>query len=665
MSQVTAGYGKSKQKSALQTVRTTLLAFFTLGFGVVISGVLPLGSSAASTVRSTTPVNGGDITYGELPGQTPDYIFPMYPPADNTNANTVTFQYLIHPPMYFFVNGANPTFNESLSLAKAPVYSANDTSVTVNLKHWKWSNGEALDATDVLFWMNMLKADQTGWGNFSPGDIPDNLKNVVVDSKYTLTFTMTRSFDPTWFTYNELAQITPMPVAWDVASKGAKPGSGGCSSASFASVTYNPTTYAPVSASAKACNAVYNYLSIQSGYNPTNPSATNTASLASFATNPLWRIVDGPWYLSSFQSTGYAVFTRNPSYGGAKPYADKLTTLPFTSDTAEYAALQAGSIDYGYLPLEDVTSVPSKPGEAGPNVSSLSSSYNLKVSPSWSVGEIIMNFNSTGDGGAAGKLFQQLYVRQAIQTLIDQPVYVKKIFHNYAHPIYGPVPPNPSTWAASSELVNPYPYNEQKAASLLSDHGWKVVSGGSSTCERPGSGSNECGAGIKKGTPLNFKIEFPSGTATVTSMMQDQASSWRQVGIDVSLSEAGANAVFAYTTICPKGCAWEMGFYGAPSWFFGGSDTLPTGESLWNTGGGANYGSFNSPETNTLINETNEVPQGQFKSVFAQYQGYLAKELPAFWEPNPENLIEVKKNLNVGVLSPLAEINPASWYFVK
>ena len=114
------------------------------------------------------------------------------------------------------MQGTSPTFNATNSLAAAPVYSDNDTVVTVNVKHWKWSNGgEALDAADVMFWMNMLKADQSAWGNFSPGDFPDNVKNVTATGKYTVVFDLTRSFDPTWFTYNQLAQITPMPIAWD------------------------------------------------------------------------------------------------------------------------------------------------------------------------------------------------------------------------------------------------------------------------------------------------------------------------------------------------------------------------------------------------------------------------------------------------------------------
>ena len=45
------------------------------------------------------------------------------------------------------------------------------------------------------------------------------------------------------------------------------------------------------------------------------------------------------------------------------------------SNIAEYNALAAGAIDVGYLPPEDVTSSPAKPGQVGANVSALDSKY--------------------------------------------------------------------------------------------------------------------------------------------------------------------------------------------------------------------------------------------------------------------------------------------------
>ena len=99
------------------------------------------------------------------------------------------------------------------------------------------------------------------------------------------------------------------------------------------------------------------------------------------------------------------------------------------------------------------------------------------------------NFNSTGDNGNAGKIFNQLYFRQAMQILVDQPLFDPEVFKGYGVPTYGPVPvlpPNP--FASAPEKNNPYPYNVSKAKSLLSSHGWKVVAQRHRHLHRPGNG---------------------------------------------------------------------------------------------------------------------------------------------------------------------------------
>jgi peptide/nickel transport system substrate-binding protein len=116
-----------------------------------------------------------------------------------------------------------------------------------------------------------------------------------------------------------------------------------------------------------------------------------------------------------------------------------------------------------------------------------------------------MNFNSTANNGTAGKVFAQTYYRQAFQSLVDQPLYIKKVFKGYAVPTYGPVPVTPTnSFASSFEKENPFPYSPSKAKSLLSSHGWKIVPNGTDTCIKAGTASNECGAGIPAGTPLSF-----------------------------------------------------------------------------------------------------------------------------------------------------------------
>ena len=81
-----------------------------------------------------------------------------------------------------------------------------------------------------------------------------------------------------------------MPNAWDITAKGGAPNSGGCAAA-------------PYGTADAQCKAVYTFLSKQSGYDPSNPKAANN-SLSTYATNPIWQVVDGPWKLTQLRRLG-------------------------------------------------------------------------------------------------------------------------------------------------------------------------------------------------------------------------------------------------------------------------------------------------------------------------------------------------------------------------
>jgi peptide/nickel transport system substrate-binding protein len=650
---------------AQSTIRRVIAGGALFAAGAMV--LAACGSSTAAPATTTTKakkapvssvVKGGTVTYAEQPATPPNYIFPFQNLTYFSVANDEQFEYLMYRPLYWFGSGADPTLNLSLSVGKAPIFTDGDTKIVLNLNPYKWSDGESVNASDVIFWMNMLKAEQANWAAFVPGAFPDNVTNVVATGKEQVTFTLNKAYSPTWFTYNELSQITPMPAAWDVTSTTGAPGSGGCASVAYSAITVN-AKYAPVSPAAKTCAKVYDFLSIQSGYNPTNPSASDASALTTYATSPIWDVVDGPWHLVSFSSTGKAVFDPNPNYSGpVKPTIAQFIELPFTSDTAEYNALVAGAVDVGYLPFSEITADAPSPGAAGPNNASLAAKYNIETGFEWSVNYFPENYNSTGDGGNAGPIFRQLYFRQAFQSLIDQPAYLKKIDKNYGVPTYGPVPVEPPTWASPAESANPYPYDPAKAISLLKSHGWKVVPGGISTCVKPGTAPDECGAGIAKGAEMNFNLQFVSGTASIVELMSDEAAAWDEAGIKINLSEAGFNTIIANAS--PTSKSWEMENWGA-GWIYA-PDYYPTGGEIFATGAGSNSGSYDNTENNTLIAETHTSPS---KSVFYEYQDYLAKQLPVVWQPNPLVADEVVKNLVIGPLDPLEGITPETWTFMK
>ena len=621
---------------------------------LVVSGItasaLTMGviTVAPTLATSAGAASSSVATWAEAPQTPPNYIFPFMGLQFFSVSNINQFQFLMYRPLYWFGNGTSPNLNPSLSLASNPTYSNNNTTVVVKLKNYKWSNGESVTAQDIMFWMNMLHADKENWADYSSGALPDNLKSVTVDSPTQVTFTLTSSANPYWFTYNELSQITPMPVAWDIAATGAAPGSGGCSAAAYGT------------ADAK-CDAVYNFLSKQAGYDPANPEGTNN-SLSTYATNPIWQVVDGPWKLTKFDSSGNITMVPNKTYSGpVKPTISQFKEVPFTTDSAEFNALVSGSIDVGYLPAQNITSPTSDPLNPSENNSRLSGNYNIYASPSWAVNYFPYNFNSNANSGNAGPIINQLYFRQAMQTLVDQPLYIKKISKGYGVPTYGPVPVAPkNSFASSYEKSNPYPYNPGKAKSLLSSHGWKVVPNGTSTCQNPGTGSNQCGKGIAKGAKLVFNLEYASGSTSLTQLMNAEKSSWAQAGINITLNSASFNTVLGNAVPCSStdsACSWTLENWGG-GWIFA-PDYYPTGEAIFQTNAGSNSGDYSNTTNDNNIQKTISTNQS-----LTQYENYLAKQLPVVWQPNSVAVVEVKKSLNnVAPFDPLQQLTPERWRF--
>lgn len=612
-------------------------ACVALSAGAMTTGLI---LASPTTSGASTPTSA---TWAELPMATPNFILPYYPAQLCTVNNIEQFQFLMYRPLYFFGQGSTPNLNTSLSLADAPTYSGGGSTVTVNLKNYKWSNGESLTGQDVQFFMNLYHAQPSEFCGYVKGLFPDDVTNVTHTAN-TVTFTFNKAYNQHWILYNELSQITPMPMAWDVTSAGAAPGSGGCSSAAYGTGD-------------AACTSVYTFLANAAGFNPNNPSAANN-SLSTYATNPLWQVVDGPWKLSAFNPDGQATFVPNPTYSGPiKPTLKHFTELPYTADSAEFNALVGGNLSVGYVPINDLSGSTSSPYTAGPNNPRLSSTYELSPEITFAINYFPENFSSNANGGVTAKIFSQLYIRQAMQDLIDQPLYIKKIFKGYATPTYGPVPVSPpNSYSSSLEKSNPFPYDPAKAKALLVDNGWKVVPNGTDTCSKPGTATGDCGAGIPAGTPLKFEEQYATGTETTTEEITAMKASWATEGIDVQLNGASFNTVTSNAIACPSGCSWQMQEWDA-GWTFA-PDYYPSGEDLFELGSEANYGDYDNAKNQSLITATIDTNES-----LTTWENYLATQLPDIFQPNQAyQITEYNKDLTgVTPQNVFTGIEPEDW----
>jgi peptide/nickel transport system substrate-binding protein len=600
-----------------------LLAVAAVAVALVAAGCS--SSSPSSSSSSGTPIKGGTAVWAEPPSTLPTYIFPYVDSSNISNVNLFDFQYLMYRPLYWFGQNGQPTVNNSLSLANPPTVSGR--TLTITLKHYKWSNGQAVTASDVMFWLNMELAEPADYGAYT--GFPANMTGIKVVSPTELQMTMSKSYSPTWVLYNDLSQVVPMPAAWDRTASGPS----NCD-----------TTVSD-------CAAVYSYLNKQA------------EDVTSYVSSPLWSVVDGPWRLSAFNADGHVTFVPNKSYSGpVKPKLAAFQEVPFTTDSSEYDVLRSPSpstkIDFGYLPDQDA---PAKPANATVGSNPVSG-YTLAPLYPWGIDYYALNYQSTnGDHGA---IFKQLYFRQALAYLLNQAAIISGPLRGYGAATVGPVAATPATkWlSATGKQGDPFPYNPAKAKSLLTSHGWTVVPGGVSTC----ADASKCGPGITAGSSLSFTMQYLSGTAWVQEEMTELQSNASSLGIKLNLepkplsqvlSVAGGNCV-----VVKSPCNWDMA-----NWGFGWSfspDYLPTGDQLFQCGAVANSGGYCNKTNDSMIEQT---LTNDNLTLFYNWQNYLAPQLPVEYQPDAAyTLSEVANNLK-GVLpqSPTLSINPEDWYFVK
>jgi peptide/nickel transport system substrate-binding protein len=599
--------------------------------GTVLYGTLP---------PTGTPTSGGTITQGELTGQTADYIFPITPSA---NSSTATFSLFteLWMPLYAGPSGARPQVNYGLSAANKPIFSNGDTVVTIPMKTGlHWSNGAPIDATDVVFWFDLLKAalkeSTANWGQFSPGLMPQNVKSISTKGKYTVVMHLNHSWNPGFFLNNNLNDTNggayPLPsTAWNVDS------------------AHGPhlTNWSNPAVATK----IYNYL---------NKAGSDVST---FATNPLWKVVSGPFKLTSFSPTNSSyTLVPNPSYGGTpKPRMSHVAVDTYTSFTAELNAVKSGTLDVA-------TGIdPSQLAEA-PTLKR--QGIDIYGGPGWGWFGGIYNFKDKTNH--FGNVIKQEYVRAALAHLEDQPAIIKGVYKNAAVPAYGQTPSAPTSPYAPPSATKPtYAYSPSTAVSLLKSHGWHVVPNGTTTCAKPGTTANECGAGIPKGTPISFTwANQPESVQSFGALESEAYSSEakKAAGINITLQTKTFNFLISdYNNVNPAAAkytnSWGVNNYGG---LF--TDFYPTGKGTWDSlSAGFNSGSYHDPTATKLMDAS---AYSANPDAVKKEATYIAAHPPVLWFPDYDYLLAVNSKKVAGppdgwTVLTQQQWMPQYWYVKK
>jgi peptide/nickel transport system substrate-binding protein len=445
--------------------------------------------------------------------------------------------------------------------------------------------------------------------------------------------------------YNVLSQITPMPLAWDRTS---------LSQPAPTSDTGN----LPDSQGKSKAEAVYSFLSNQ-GKNS-----------GSWGSSPLWSIVDGPFKVQSFSSSGELTLVPNTKYSGSpKPAISKFVELPFTSEAAIYNAIKSGG--------PNAVTIGTIPAQYAPQITGITSQgYEDNKAAYYGFNYFPINFNSNAKTSPGGQpvrfIFRQTYFRQAIQHLIDQTGWIRAYLNNTASPTCGPIPlAPPSPLVDTGSLTQtPCSYSISTASQLLSSHGWKVAPGGTTTCQNP----SLCGTGIQKGEGVSFNVDYLSGVVSTQDEMNQLAANAKKIGINISLTTHPFASVISAGVPCTPSqasCKWTAENWGA-GWIYG-PGYLPTGEPLYAPGSAANAGSYTDPSGKmvTYIQNTITGPLANENKALITYSNYVAQQVPVIFGPTSIGTygaaagVVVSKKLGGYAGSALGFLTPEDYYFVK
>ncbi|MCX4770323.1 ABC transporter substrate-binding protein [Streptomyces sp. NBC_01260] len=568
--------------------------------------------------QTGVPKNGGTAVVALTPGLSPNYIYP-YPPA--SSSGTVIARGQLWRSLYRPSGEGDQIVDTASSLADPPVYSKDRKTVTIKMREYKWSTGRPVTAADVVFSLDLLKAglaeSPANWSFYTPGQFPDGV-SAEATAADTLTLTLDTAYNPSYL-LSVLSLLYIMPSAeWNIAR------------------TDGPHLDFTRPGNAKA---IYRYLTKES------------ADQKSFAGNPLWQVVNGPYRLKSFDpTTGSYSLAANKAYSGpGEKRLDQIDFKAFTSASAVLNQMKAGNLTVGTLDSGFISQAAALKAKG----------YNVYGAPAPArFDSLTINFKNTVNN--FDQVIAQPYVRQALQRLIDQKGYIasRGIYGGAGSENYttgGADSPYPASFGSTA----PYPHDEDAARKLLTDHGWKVVPGGSTTCEKPAL----CGSGIKQGQTIRFTLASADTPKYVGARDIAFASAAKKLGIRVDLVTKSLNYMYANygNSFAPaKSNEWAMqdegGLYQAAGY--------PTSNTVFNTGGSFNLGSYTDPEADRLINASTF---GADSTALSAEVTAVSKDLPVLFLPTPDTLVVWKKTLSgpgssfQALLSSL--YTPEQWFF--
>jgi len=330
----------------------------------------------------------------------------------------------------------------------------------------------------------------------------------------------------------------------------------------------------------------------------------------------------GPFKVQEWKRAQNVTLVANPLYFRGKPKLDKIVYEIITENNTVLTQLQAKSMDLWYQAPQNFID----------QLKALTP-FNTEARPSYYFRHI--DFNTTSP-----KL-KELAVRQALKYATDRKQILDTVYHGIGNLQDQPAPKTSPYWDPNIPLQA---FDLNKAKQLLDQAGWK-----------PGPD----GVREKNGVRLDLDFATASGTNINDQMIEQLRSTWKQIGVSVTVHHYQNNLLFApyqdggilYTgKFDVSYFAWGQDALGDPSPIYSCKSIPPNGQNILH---------WCNKKAEAAMNEFfTHFDQAQRNKDAAVVYEELNKDVPtivlmgteALWSYNKD-----MKNFNPGSLSPFDE----------
>lgn len=304
----------------------------------------------------------------------------------------------------------------------------------------------------------------------------------------------------------------------------------------------------------------------------------------------------GPFQFAEWQSNTKVVVTANADYWGGKPELKAVVFRPLTDANTRLAEMLSGGLDVMVnVPADSINTFQSDPRfkllqQVGPHV--------------WF---LILN---TKEG-----IFKDKRVRQAVNYAVNKKTLVDNVLQGTATVANGPTPPA-FAWAHNNEL-KPYPYDPDKARSLLKE------------------------AGVKDAKVVFYVTEGGSGMLDPVAMGTAIQADLAKVGIQAKIETYEWNTFLSKVNAGLIGKE-DMADMAEMAWMTNDPDTLPyltLRSDAMPDKGGFNSGYYSNPEVDALLEKARRTTdQAERATLYKKMQTIVHDDAPwlfvANWKQN-------------------------------